>query len=597
MIFTASRSPSIDPLLIKANVLVDKNCRARLADFGLLTFVSDPTNPTNASSVTNCGTTRWMSPELLYPQEFGFEHSQPTNKSDCYALGMVILEVLSEEPPFAGDRDVIVMRRVIGGERPERPKRAWFTDDLWRTLEQCWSPQPKDRPSVEAVLGFLDRIWKIWQPLPPIVDNVETDSDESFSTAGEGIFILLLQNLSLTAKTDGFVSIPHTSNEQAAIGRPVSSPPLPPKNWEKRSSASYDDKPSPPLPLSSGPPPTVPPTSLDYILGQSGYMLQPSHELDSPEIEEYDEPPTITLDLFRHMNTTSDEVGEKSVPRDGASTDPASSSFIVPQSTSLSVSPAHIPDPRRPTEILVPIHLSRITSSSSLPPHSWDEGSDDPDPPPVLASSLFFIHLPLLTVLHPKSVLPVTFDVETSRGKTLEAQLKEGNQNPDQMTRDQLWAIWYRLGYHIYSVAAELYEKSRKVGDGSYVGFVNAVLEKVPITSMVEEGASSFGYLIYVQTGPLVTRRVVDTLPGDIIILQDAKLIGYKDSLPYQEHVGQQTPVVAIIAENRVKGSTLLVFQAGRPAGNRVGHTMNHGSTILMRPFSASNLSNTGWMI
>ena len=34
-----------------------------------------------------------MSPELLYPKEFGFKECRPTKPSDCYALGMVIYEV------------------------------------------------------------------------------------------------------------------------------------------------------------------------------------------------------------------------------------------------------------------------------------------------------------------------------------------------------------------------------------------------------------------------------------------------------------------------------------------------------------------------
>jgi hypothetical protein len=37
-----------------------------------------------------------MSPELLYPENFGIPQSEgdrPTRQSDCYALGMVIYEV------------------------------------------------------------------------------------------------------------------------------------------------------------------------------------------------------------------------------------------------------------------------------------------------------------------------------------------------------------------------------------------------------------------------------------------------------------------------------------------------------------------------
>ncbi|KAF9646796.1 kinase-like protein, partial [Thelephora ganbajun] len=167
-----------------ANILIDQSGQARLADFGLLTIVSDPTNPTASSSTTNAGTVRWMSPELLHPDHFGLEGSRPTKESDCYALGMVILEVLSGQAPFTRYNNFTVMRMVIEGEHPERPEGAWFTDDLWATLEECWSPQPKDRPTTEAVLECLERASMTWQPLPPSADDdVQMDDDyESRST-------------------------------------------------------------------------------------------------------------------------------------------------------------------------------------------------------------------------------------------------------------------------------------------------------------------------------------------------------------------------------------------------------------------------------
>ena len=71
---------------------------------------------------------------------------------------MVILEVLSGQVPFARDNEVTVIRKVLNGERPERPEEVWFTDDLWGTLKQCWSPRPETRPTVEAILECLDRV-------------------------------------------------------------------------------------------------------------------------------------------------------------------------------------------------------------------------------------------------------------------------------------------------------------------------------------------------------------------------------------------------------------------------------------------------------
>ena len=193
MTLTTSHHPATNLLLIKANVLIDQNGHARLADFGLLTFISDPSNPTNSGSVSSAGTTRWMSPELLHPQHFGFEQSRPTRDSDCYALGMVILEVLTGESPFARDKEFIVMRKVIDGERPERPEGVWFTDELWKTLEQCWLPQPKDRPAVQAVLECLEEVSKLMQPPSPTPMEVDSD-DESVSTASQRMLPRLAQS-------------------------------------------------------------------------------------------------------------------------------------------------------------------------------------------------------------------------------------------------------------------------------------------------------------------------------------------------------------------------------------------------------------------
>ena len=194
-------------VFIKANILIDKDGHARLADFGLLTIVSDSTHSTTSSSSKSAGTTRWMSPELLDPDRFGFKNSRPTKQSDCYALGMVVLEVLTGQAPFPRYTGLVVMRKVVDGERPGRPQGAeavWFTNDLWVTLEQCWSPQPNVRPTVEIVIECLERGSLIWKPLPPSADDdVQMDSDdESALTAINHpcVFLRLILSFILTCK-------------------------------------------------------------------------------------------------------------------------------------------------------------------------------------------------------------------------------------------------------------------------------------------------------------------------------------------------------------------------------------------------------------
>jgi len=49
------------------------------------------------TAVSSCGTTRWMSPELIDPGRFNSD-GLPSRESDCYALSMVIYEVSSFLP-------------------------------------------------------------------------------------------------------------------------------------------------------------------------------------------------------------------------------------------------------------------------------------------------------------------------------------------------------------------------------------------------------------------------------------------------------------------------------------------------------------------
>ena len=77
--------------------MVDSTHRARLADFGLATAVDEsiPGSSTNHDGVG--GTLRWMAPEVLYPDKFGFtlgtKKVLPSRSTDIYAFGMTILEV------------------------------------------------------------------------------------------------------------------------------------------------------------------------------------------------------------------------------------------------------------------------------------------------------------------------------------------------------------------------------------------------------------------------------------------------------------------------------------------------------------------------
>ena len=177
-----------DPILLivlplKPNVLIDQNGHARLADFGLLTIISDPMNFVSSSSCTHGGTARWMSPELIDPQRFGLKNGRPTKFSDCYALGMVIYETISGHPPFHQYGDMTVFVKVLAGERPLRG--AGFMDSLWKMVDQCWVFQPSDRPSIEVVLQCLEGASNLSEPPVPGVDEEMGTNSNSWDPENE----------------------------------------------------------------------------------------------------------------------------------------------------------------------------------------------------------------------------------------------------------------------------------------------------------------------------------------------------------------------------------------------------------------------------
>ena len=172
--YSAAIFPYETDLIPESNILIDNDGRARLTDFGLIALL--PGQPTFVSSYTGSGTVRWMSPETLSPDEFGLTTARPTRESDCYALGMVIYEVLSGRIPFSRYNEFTVVRKVLEGERPDKPEGARggrFPGGSWEMLECCWEHQPKDRPRLDDVLFCLRDTTQYW--VPP--SNTKTDEE------------------------------------------------------------------------------------------------------------------------------------------------------------------------------------------------------------------------------------------------------------------------------------------------------------------------------------------------------------------------------------------------------------------------------------
>ena len=78
----------------QSNILISNDTppRACLADFNFIT-IPDPVQKLSCSARLEGGTIKFMSPELLVPEEFGKEDALPTPEADIYAFGLVIFQV------------------------------------------------------------------------------------------------------------------------------------------------------------------------------------------------------------------------------------------------------------------------------------------------------------------------------------------------------------------------------------------------------------------------------------------------------------------------------------------------------------------------
>jgi serine/threonine protein kinase/tetratricopeptide (TPR) repeat protein len=94
------------------NVLIDKDGRARICDFGLAKAKTDAMLTQTGTTV---GTVAYMSPE----QARGEEADQ---RSDIFSLGVILYEMFTRKLPFKGEHEAAIFHAIIN-EQPQPPAR------------------------------------------------------------------------------------------------------------------------------------------------------------------------------------------------------------------------------------------------------------------------------------------------------------------------------------------------------------------------------------------------------------------------------------------------------------------------------------------
>ncbi|GBC06708.1 hypothetical protein RclHR1_00700007 [Rhizophagus clarus] len=125
------------------NNILDGYIYTAISDFGLCCPADQ-----KSTDKTLYGVLPFVAPEVLRGGEF-------TKAADIYGFGMLMLEIISGEPPFVNrDYDLQLALNICKGERPLIPE---YTPKPYAALmKRCWDPIPTNRPETHELIRQIN---------------------------------------------------------------------------------------------------------------------------------------------------------------------------------------------------------------------------------------------------------------------------------------------------------------------------------------------------------------------------------------------------------------------------------------------------------
>ena len=129
------------------NVLLDRNGRTRLVDFGIARSLAEASSRLTVTG-TVIGTLRAMAPEQL-------EDGPITPRTDLYGLGVVLHEALTARPPYPSGSPLALAE----AQRAGPPPLDGLDPGLAAVIAGCLALDPADRPLHAGAVAEALRSW------------------------------------------------------------------------------------------------------------------------------------------------------------------------------------------------------------------------------------------------------------------------------------------------------------------------------------------------------------------------------------------------------------------------------------------------------
>src|SRR6185503_12182442 len=113
------------------NILIDRSHQARITDFGLAKLIGAAGPTLSTATGTALGTPAYMSPEQIRGSK------ELDARSDVFALGVMLYEILTGQRPFSGETPYEIMMKTANQDvvPPSKITRLTINPVLYRNLE------------------------------------------------------------------------------------------------------------------------------------------------------------------------------------------------------------------------------------------------------------------------------------------------------------------------------------------------------------------------------------------------------------------------------------------------------------------------------